>query len=424
MSGLQAALPSSLGAHRPTVRWIVGLFAASILLQRFALPGGIVPVLLVVAVAGAGYGLSNGLLAFDPVRLRLFLLAAGLTALVVIPQTVFVPAPLVSLTSWGLFMTIWSLATVRLIHRDPATLRESFEGCLRWGLGLAGVAIVMRLVQLAGVPYVDPLAVVPDTLLVQGYVITYPIEYGSHIYRSNAWVGLEPSIISLQLGIALVLAILLRTHPAALVLLAVGIICTASGSGVLIVGVALIVMLLTPMRMQLARYAVVGALTLIVALQTGPGRALAARATESTFADSSTSLRAIEPYRLLWPLWSDHVATVLFGFGAGASQQLVAATNRAGLLVPSPIKVFFDYGVLAGLALCVYLVYCYFDGPSLALAVTIFASFWILQPGTTTFVLVIQALIFVTWWAPRPRAPLEWEPFAQRRWPLRGEAPA
>lgn len=411
----------AVGAHRPTVRLVVGLFAASILLQRFSLPGGVVPVLLLIVVGAAGYGLHRGLLAFDRTRLGLFLLAAGLTAAAAIVQTVLIPAPLISLTSWGLFMTVWAPATVRLTHRDRATLRESFRGCLRWGVGLAVVAIVMRVVQMAGVAYMDPLAVFPKTLLVQGYVITYPIEYASPIYRSNAWIGLEPSIISLQLGIALVLAILLRANPVTLVVLASGIICTVSGSGVFIVIVALIVILILPMRRQLWRYFVAGALTLVVALQTRTGRDLATRATEAAMTGSSTSLRAIEPYRFLWPTWTSDVWVVLLGAGAGASQKLVEATNRAGLLVPSPVKVFFDYGVIAGLALCVFLVYCYFGAPSKALAVTLFTSAWVLQPGTTTFVIVMQTLLFVTWWAPRPRASLESDPFTKGEMSTRRE---
>ena len=413
MSALLTEPRLALGAHRPTVRWVVGLFAASILLQRLSLPGGIVPLLLVVVVVAAGYGLHVGLLAFDRMRLNLYLLAAGLTALVAIPQSLFVNVPLISLTSWGLFMTVWAPATLRLTHRDRATLLDAYRGCLRWGVGLAVVSIVMRLIQMAGVPYFDPLAIVPKAFLVQGYVITYPIEYGSQIYRSNAWIGLEPSIISLQLGIALVLAILLRANPLVLILLATGIICTVSGSGVFIVIVALIVMLILPIRRHLWRYVMAGALTLVVALQTKAGRDLAARATEAALAGSSTSLRALEPYRLLWPTWSENPWTVMFGGGAGASQKLVEATNRAGLLVPSPVKVFFDYGVIAGLALCVFLVFCYFGAPSRALAITVFTSAWVLQPGTTTFVLVIQTLLFVTWWAPRPSATLESAPVAK-----------
>ena len=77
------------------------------------------------------------------------------------------------------------------------------------------------------------------------------------------------------------------------------------------------------------------------------------------------------------------------------------------------MKVFFDYGVIAGLALCVFLVFCYFGAPSRALAVTLFASSWVLQPGTTTFVLVMQTLLFVTWWTPRRRRPLESAPFTK-----------
>lgn len=405
---------SHLGAHRPSARWIVSLFAASILLQRFALPGGTVPLLLVVTLAACTYGLHTGVLEFDRFRLNLYLLAAALTAAVAIPQSLLLTRPMVSLTSWGLFMIVWAPAVLRLRHRDRATLHAAFRGCLHWGVALAAVATLMRVVQMAGVPYVDPLPnVFPQSLLVQGYVITYPIEYGSDIYRSNAWIGLEPSIISLQIGITLLLGVLLRARAVILIVIAVGMLSTGSGSGIFVAAIGLFVMLVTPMRRQLWRYFAAGALTILVMLQTPVGRGLASRATEAAIAGSSTNLRAIEPYEYLWPIWTDNVWNVVVGLGAGSSQRLVEATGRAGLLVPSPVKVFFDYGIVAGLSLAIFLIYCYYRSPSLALALSLFTSSWVLQPGTTTFVLVVQTMIFVTWWAPRGQGRIEFEPFTK-----------
>jgi len=403
--------PTRTGAHRPTVRWLISIFAATILLQRLSLPGGIIPVLLVVVIAACAYALLTGLMEFDRTRLSLYLLAAGLTAFAVVPQVLFIRDPLVSLTSWGLFMTIWAPATLALVHRSRETLIAAFRGCFWWGLALGIAAVLMRLIQMAGVPYVDPLAfVVPPNLLVQGYVITYPIEYGSEIYRSNAWVGLEPSIISLQLGVTLLLGLLLRMNVGWLAVVAAGIVCTVSGSGVFIALIGVAVMLFTPMRRSLWGYVIAGSVALVLLLQTPAGQSLGRRATEITLSGSSTSLRAIEPYRYLWPQWTADPHNVLFGLGAGSSQKLVDATNRAGLLIPSPVKVFFDYGVVAGIALAIFLVYCYYGAPSLSLAVSLFTSAWILQPGTTTFVLVAPTLIFVTWWAPRAAERIEVEP--------------
>jgi hypothetical protein len=75
--------------------------------------------------------------------------------------------------------------------------------------------------------------------------------------------------------------------------------------------------------------------------------------------------------------------------------------------VPTPLKIFFDYGVIAGLALATFLLFMYLGGPSRAMAITLGTSLWALQPGTTTLVFVVAVPLLVTWWTPRINAPLE-----------------
>lgn len=406
------------GAADPgrSARWIISLFAVSVLTQRLALPGGLVPLLLPLILAWCLYGLLSGLLEFHRIRTNLYLLAAGLTAGIALAQQLLVSDPLVSLTSWGLFMTVWAPATLRLTNRSRAVVRRAFEGSVRVGVVLASACLIMLGSQYLGLGYVDYLArVVPSPFLVQGYVITYPLQYDSPIYRANAWIGLEPSVISLQLGVCLVLALLVRASLPTLLVLIAGMVTTASGSGIFVVVIAGVVALMTPMRRQLVRYPLAIGAAAIALLLTPSGSLILSRVREFAYADSSTSLRAVEPYRLLWPTWTADPAMVLFGRGAGSSQALISATNRPGLLVPSPVKVLFDYGVIAGLVLAIFLVYCYYGAPSLALAAGLFGSSWLLQPGTTTVVLVVPTLLFVTWLAPRRDRYLEWDPFPRRR---------
>jgi hypothetical protein len=40
-------------------------------------------------------------------------------------------------------------------------------------------------------------------------------------------------------------------------------------------------------------------------------------------------------------------------------------------------------------------------------SVSLLVSLWVLQPGTTTMVIVAPLLIFVTLWSPRVEAPIE-----------------
>ena len=78
-----------------------------------------------------------------------------------------------------------------------------------------------------------------------------------------------------------------------------------------------------------------------------------------------------------------------------------------GLLVPSPAKVFFEYGLVAGVVLAAFLLGCYWGGPSRAMGLSLLVSLWLLQPGVTTMVIVAPLLAMVTLWSPRPGLPIE-----------------
>ena len=75
--------------------------------------------------------------------------------------------------------------------------------------------------------------------------------------------------------------------------------------------------------------------------------------------------------------------------------------------MPTPLKIFYDYGLIAGLALAAFLLFMYLGGPSRSLAITLAVSLWTLQPGTTTAVFTVAIPLFVTWWTPRTQGPIE-----------------
>jgi hypothetical protein len=174
-----------------------------------------------------------------------------------------------------------------------------------------------------------------------------------------------------------------------------------------IAGIGVVVMLAFRSRSLVMRYMPV-ALGAVVAIAFTPvGQLLLGRATEFQSSNSSASLRALQPYQLLFPIWYEHLSGVLLGYGPGSSQRLVEASGVVGLLVPSPVKLFFEYGVLAGGVLAAMMLACYWGGPSRVFSVSLLVSLWVLQPGTTTMVIVAPLLIFVTLWSPRVESPIE-----------------
>jgi hypothetical protein len=395
--------------QRATVRWVGGLFAATVVLQRFAVPGlPVVALVLPVLVIGGLWGVATGLAQLDPYRLTAWLLASGAMATAIGVQHLLVLDARISPLSWSLFVTTWAPFTLRLVDRRRETYIAVLRVVVAVTLCLAAVSTLMLLTQLAGLSYRDLMAeVFPQKLLLQDFVITYPLDYGSEIYRSNAWIGLEPSIVSAQLGVGLVAALLVRARPATIVILLAGMVSAASGSGFAILVVAVVVMLALPGRRVLRPYALSAAVGLAVLVTTPIGRGLLGRVTEVFTTGSSANLRAVMPYQYLWHTWADHVGFVLLGGGPGSSQVLVTNSAIEGLLIPTPIKIFFDYGLLAGGVLAAFIVLCYIGGPSRSLAVSLFVSLWGLQPGTTVAVLLAPLLLLVSWWSPRESPLLE-----------------
>lgn len=414
MNAVERLEPDAQGAM--TARWVAGLFVMCILLQRFAIPGTPVALLLPAIVVWGVVAWRRGVVVVDQTRAMLWLAAFGVTALVIPVQARFVQGTFISITSWGLFMAVWSPFVLRLVDRRMSTYLRMLHAVSTACTWLAVVTISMTVSQLAGVPYVDWFAkIVPNALELRGFVITYPISYGGTIYRSNAWIGLEPSMISAQLGLGVLAALYARRSPWLLGVLVLGLVCTSSGSGFAILTVGLVVLLVHPSRRWLRRYAPIAVGAVLLGLSTSLGALVVGRVTEFQSSQSSTSLRAIEPYRVLWPTWVQNVPGVLLGHGPGSSQDLASNTNTLGLLVPSPIKVFFDYGLVAGTVLAVFLFTCYAAGPSRGFAVGLLVSLWLLQPGTTTTLIVSQVLVFVTLWSPRIDTLLELRPAQSSR---------
>jgi hypothetical protein len=75
---------------------------------------------------------------------------------------------------------------------------------------------------------------VPAQFLAQGYNTSFPMEYGSSIVKANAFVFLEPSFLSQFLALALVVGVIVRVRSWQLLVLALGMASTLSGTGILL----------------------------------------------------------------------------------------------------------------------------------------------------------------------------------------------
>jgi hypothetical protein len=389
-----------------TVSWAAWLFALLILVQRFSVPGMPVPMLLPVCLAWIVLAWRAGVAEIDLRRLQFWASAVAITGAVMLVQTALHPQPVISVTSWALIHVVWLPAVMRFVDRRPSTFVALLHRIVAICAVLSVACVFMIAVQFAGVPYQDYLAaVIPETFLEQGFTIASPITFGSPIYRANAWIGLEPSTVSYQIGIGILAAILVRARMRWFLVLVAGIFATVGASGFVLVGLGLLALLAFPARRSLLRILAPVVVGGSLALATPVGQILQARG-ENAGEDQSAFLRAVQPYTELWPQWSTDLTTALLGGGAGSSQRIVDVTIEQGL-VPLPAKIFFDYGLIAGLVLAAFLMFCYVDSLSATIAFAFMANLWTVQPGSNIPVFVVPVVLLVTMWAPRSTPRLE-----------------
>ena len=400
-----ATLPARSAERQPAgpdpATWVTVLFVLTFLFQRISVPGISIPVTVAIAGLWVVLAFIRGLVTIDPRRFLIWCLAAAVSGAMVLPQLVLVASPYVSFNSWALWMVIWLPLVVRLGDRSRIQYLRTLRAVAHTGLGLAVLSIAFIVSQLLGVRQHDWLAdVVPHNLLVHDYVITYPITYGSEIYKSNGWVALEPSFMSFMIAVALVAALVTRLSVVKVLVLLAGLLSTVAGSGMAVVAVYVVCLLVVGRIGNLRRYAL-PALAVIGGFTTSVfGQAVTGRVTEFGESRSSTSLRAIEPYIQLWPYWVSDPASVVIGQGPGSSAEIVNGLAVAGLLVPNAAKVLFDYGLVGGTGLIILMIFTYVRSPEPPFALSLAASMFVLQ--TASQPLVICSIMLFAFWSPAP----------------------
>ena len=392
------------GRRADPVPWVAGLFLATFLLQRITVPGLPIPITVLLAVGWVGLAAVFRIVEFNRLRLLLWLAAAGVSGMFVPLQTVVVDNPSVSVNSWGLWMVVWAPMVVQLKRRDERTYLRFTRAVAHIGVGLASLSLVFIGSQLVGIRYSDWVSsVVPSSLLVQDFIVSYPIVYGSQIYKSNGWIALEPSFMSFFLGVALICALLARARVWQVLLIGVGLLTTVAGSGLALLAVFIPVLALQGKLGSLRRYFIPGGVVGVLFASTVFGEAILSRVTEVGSARSSTSLRVTEPYVELWPHFIADPVGIFLGYGPGSSADVVTGSGIYGLLVPNILKVVYDYGMLAGPLLIALMVSAYLRGPSTAFALSLAASIFVIQ-GTAQPI-IICSIIVISLWSPTTTSP-------------------
>jgi hypothetical protein len=397
-AGQSVGLTSSFRVEDP-VPWVAGLFLATILFQRIAVPGLPISITVPLTMAWMVVVWSLGIVELNRTRLLVWLFAGAISGLVMAGQVLLVARPYISFNSWAFWMMTWVPVVMQLRDRTRQTYLRCARTIALIGMGLAVLTILFLVIQLAGVRYYDWLAAfIPGQLLVDGYVTTYPVAYDSPIYKSNGWIALEPSFMSFYLGVSLVCGLMARVSIPGVVLLLAGLLSTLAGSGLAVVAVFLGVMILQGQTYMMRRYGLTIILTTVLFAATNLGRSLFTRVTELGSNNSSTALRAVQPYVELWPYWMADPVGIFLGHGAGSSSDVVSGLGLEGLLLPSIAKVIYDYGLIGGALLIALMAVTFLNTPSPAFGFALAASMFFLQAAAQP--LVICCILLTAIWAP------------------------
>lgn len=386
---------------------MTGLLLVVVLGQRLALPlpGPQVQLTLVAVLAALGLlVLADGVRA-DIARLQLYLVAA-LAVVAVSAVTTWSANPL-SIPSLVVLLILWLPWVFRLRHPSGEAYRRLARRFVRLMLVLAPLGVVQVLVQVVGLwRYADVMqAVLPTAVLIDGYNTSIPFQYGSSLYKANAFVFLEPSFFSQYCALAMLLGLLLRAPLWQMLILGLGLVVAVSGTGLVMLGVGAVLLLLRRPGALLRPAVVVPAVLGTAALLASPvAQLLLDRRDEITDSGSSANSRFVAPYLEVGAGLAADPVRYLVGAGPGTATRMLESSARGQLgdaIVYNILaKLLFEYGLIAGALFTLFILVALLLRcpvtviPGSLVLMLFFLSGSLLQPHT-----VVLAWLFTGLWA-------------------------
>ncbi|WP_346621233.1 hypothetical protein [Blastococcus montanus] len=384
------------GAFRLTAAALVLLLVT----QRLVLPtgGAQIPFALPVIAVAALICLRRGRLGLDRQRLRYYSLS--MVILLALSLWHIGSGREVSLASIGLLLVTYATATLTIPGMSERSIRRVLRLYVNLMVGAGAIAVGQFALQYLGIQSRDWLAsVVPPAFLLSGYNTGDPISYGADIIRSNGVLFVEPSFLSLFVGVAFVVCINLRAPGWKLIILGLAVATTVAGNGVVVIIIGLATSLLGRQRRNAVRVLILGGIVFLAASLTPLAGLVVQRVDEIADPGSSSSQRLVEPYDILMPTVISDAATFLFGQGAGVADDIIAATGASGVLAPVLAKLLVEYGAI-GTAGFLLFIFHSLGAPSVRrpwaagiLVAYFFVNAALLQYTLATFAIILLGLL-------------------------------
>ena len=230
----------------------------------------------------------------------------------------------------------------------------------------------------------------PDGFVLQNYNYFNLLTPGSLVLKSNGVFMLEASYFSQLAALALIAEILFFRRAVHIGLFVAALVVAYSGSGLVVLLIALPVIMVAKRRLDIFFYAVAAAAAGYLLFNTLDLNVFVNRASEFSDPNSSGFARFVGGFYLFDQyLWPDPLHA-LFGMGAGAMDQFSDQAHFAVAEV-TWVKVVFEYGLIGALIYFAFQYFCLFNnrGP---LAVQLAAAIMLQLNGS--LVPFVHALIF------------------------------
>lgn len=248
---------------------------------------------------------------------------------------------------------------------------------MAWFLAWCGVAQYLMQTWV-GSTWAFPIeSFVPQALLVQAFNTQGALAYGSELYRTNGVFLLESSFYSQFLAIGLLYEIAVRQRWMRAGVMALAMVLSYSGTGMLVVALCLPWVVLVYRRWQVVPLMVVLGVGLLLGAEQLNLDHMLNRAGEFESEGSSAFSRFVGAFYLFDELlWKEPLKAIL-GFGAGSFREFAPKVSVVVAEMAIP-KMFFEYGLLGGGAYFGLLAWLSFRTRApLILKVAVFCTFFL-----------------------------------------------
>ena len=408
-----AATPAPApSADAPVSRFDLHLVSVVVVLvvltQRIGVDAGGTAVSLAVPIAWAYAGISVVRHVLVVGRLRAVLLAAALGACALTTAAVSLqagPSGLWSIQSLGLLAVIYLPWVLRVRGgQGAAVVARAGLTFVRTMVVVALAGIAQLAAQLSGAwEWTDYLRdALPASMYIPDYNYDNELAYDIGIFKSTGFVLLEPSFLSQFCALAIIIGILLRVRAWQLMVLVGGLASAVSGTGLVLLAVGGVLLLLRAPRTLRPAYVVVGALAPFVVFYSPVGSFLLERQGELGTEGTSGNARFVAPYQAAWRGLTADPDRFVVGAGPGSVDRVIPGSrigfNGTDILYSIIPKLVFEYGVIAGGLMILFLVLATLDRapwrvvPATLVVMTFALSGALLQPQTAVLVWLLAGL--------------------------------